>query len=325
MIALGGLLATMALGPIGCQSAAQRERATQQRAQHLVTDAEEFRLRGLSDSALAAFGLALEENPQLTTAHMGMGDIYLDFGHYHLAEPAYERATEAEPNNFEAHYYLALVRQLRGRVEDAIRTYLRALAIHPESLEANRDIAAAYLQIGRPNEAVSYARRAVRLDPDSQAAWSNLGAAYSLLNEHERALNAYRHAVELGEMEEPVLLGLADAHIRLGNHQQAVNVLDSLVRGNPGSAMAHERMGLAKFKMRRFDEALEHYRKANEADPRDTAALNGLGVSYMTLYLQGERRDSELREKAISAWRQSLRIRSDQPRIVDLLSRFRRS
>ncbi|MEX0655036.1 MAG: tetratricopeptide repeat protein [Phycisphaeraceae bacterium] len=318
------LTVLLAMSLTGCETAAQREAERQRRADALLIDAEEFLTRDLSDSALAAFGMALEENPRLTEAHMGMGDIYLDRGNYELAEPAYERATEVEPDNYEAHYYLGLVRQLRGRVEDAIRTYLRALALNPESMEANRDLAAAYLQLGRAGEAVPYARQAVRLDPESQAAWSNLGAAYSLTRRYDRALDAYRHAVELGEREQPVLLGLADAHIQLGNHQQAVNVLQALLRDNPDSGTGHERMGLAQFRMREFETALTHYERASELDESDTAALNGVGVCLMTLYLQEERGDEDLRERAVEAWRQSLRLRPDQPRISDLLARFGR-
>ncbi|HEX7010193.1 MAG TPA: tetratricopeptide repeat protein [Phycisphaeraceae bacterium] len=306
----------------GCQGlnpAAQRE----ENVQVLMAEAEVFLQQGLTDSALAAFGLALEENPRLLEAHLGMGHIYRSRGDYDLASRAYERAVETDPNSFQAHYYLALVRQLMGQIEEAVRIYLRALTINPDSLEANRDLSSAYLQLGQAAQAIPYALRATQIDPDNQAAWCNLAAAYSLTGQYAQAVDAYRQAAELGELADPVLLGLADAHIHLDNYQQAINVLELLIRRSPSST-AHERLGLALFKMRRFEEALAQYRQAQQLDAQDTAALNGVGVCLMTLYLQGNREDHSLRDEALEAWRQSLLLEPDQPRIIDLLARFGR-
>ncbi len=59
-------------------------------------------------------------------------------------------------------------------------------------------------------------------------------------------------------------------------------------------------------------------------EPNSTAALNGVGVCLMTHYLQGDRQDKALRDQAVDSWRKSIRLRPNQPRIVDLLARFSR-
>ncbi len=299
------------------------DRAREVRAARYIQEADQYLGQGMLDSALAAFGLALEENPELTQAHMGMGEIYRTRGDYSLASSAYERAASTDPTNFDAHYYLGLMRQLVGNIQAAIQAYLQALAINPNSVEANRDLAAAYLQAGQSGEALPYALKAIELDPDAQAAWCNLAATYSLLGRYEQAVDAYREAAELGDLADPVMLGLADAHLRLGNHQRAINVLRTLLR-KAETATAHERLGYALFKLREFDEALVEYRRAAELDPRDTAALNGVGATLMTMYIQDNRDRSSLREEAITAWRRSVQLRPDQPRIVDLLARYGR-
>lgn len=315
------LVLVAALGVTGCEVTQSGPTRQQQRAQQLMGDAERYLQEGKLDSALAAFGLALEENPQLTTAHMGMGNIYRERGDYELASRAYERATTLDPTNFDAHYYLGLMRQLVGKVQEAIQAYLQALAINPDSAEANRDLAAAYLQVGQTSEALPYAIRATQLNPEQQAAWCNLAATYSLLGQYEKAVDAYRQAAELGDLADPVMLGLADAHLRLDNHQRAINVLRQLLRRKE-SNVAYERLGYALFKMRDFDAALDNYRRALALDPNDTAALNGVGASLMTQYIQGGRERISQRDEAVRSWRRSLQIRPDQPRIVDLLARY---
>lgn len=314
-VALCALLALQ--GCAGVQNPAER------RAQQHLQSGRQYLTEGLMDSALAAFGLALEENPKLVEAHMGMGEIYRQRGQYDLAENAYSKAAQLEPDNFDAHYYSGLMQQLLGMVRNAVNSYLRALAIDPNSFDANQSLASAYLQLARPADALPYALRATELKADSQPAWANLAATYSLLNRHDEAVEAYRQALELGEAAEPLLLGLAEAHVRLTHYERAINVLQSLVRMKPSST-AYERMGYAQFKLRLFDQALASYRTAMSIDSRDPAVLNGLGVCLMTLYIQSGRTDPAQRTEALDAWRRSIQIRPNQPRIVDLMIRYQR-
>ena len=304
---------------VGCRYQSQKDRDLL--ADNYLSDADQFIEQGMMDSALAAFNLALEENPRLVEAHKGIGNIYRRRGDYERASRAYKQATIINPADYEAHYFLGLMKQLSGQLLEAVKSYLQALAINPQSLTANRDLAATYLQLGRPGEALPYAQRATVLDPDSQPAWSNLAATYSLLKQYKEAVDTYRQAAELGELADPVLLGLADAHIKLGHYARAINTLNSLIRRSPTST-AYERLGYAQFKMRYFEKALKNFQKAVEIDHNDVAALNGVGVCMMTLYIEGERENTSQKEAAIRAWQHSLKLKKDQPRIIDLLSRY---
>lgn len=318
---LSVILATALLTLSGCGTFGPSRK--DKRIDKHLADAREFREEGLDDSALAALAMALEENPKLTEAHLNMGDIYRERGDYEQARARFEEAAEIEPNNFKAHYNHGLMLQLLGKTPDAIAVYLKALSISPQSFEANRDLASAYLQVSAPDIALPYARLATKVNPESQPAWSNLAATYSLLGRYEEAIDAYRTANELGELADPVLLGLADAHIRLGNYPRAINTLNSLILSSP-SATAHERLGYALFKMRRFEDALDQYETALQFDTEDIAALNGAGACYMTLYIEGQRENQFQRDRALECWRRSVQLFPDQPRIIDLLSRYGR-
>jgi len=306
----------------GCAGGGPRIGGRTQVSRHLI-DARKFRELGQDDSALAALSLAIQDNPKLTEAYMGMGDIYRKKGQLPLARERYETAATLEPQNYQAQYNHGLMLQLLGQAKDAVRAYLQALSIAPESFEGNRDIASAYLQLGDPESSLPYALRSTELNPDSQPAWSNLAATYSLMGRFENAIDAYRTANELGELADPVLLGLADAHIRLGNYPRAINTLNSLIVSSP-SATAHERLGFALFKIRRYEDALEQFEQGLQHDTEDLASLNGAGACYMTLYLEGERENAAQRDKAIECWRRSVQLGPHQTRIVDLLSRYAR-
>ncbi|MCC7204200.1 MAG: tetratricopeptide repeat protein, partial [Phycisphaeraceae bacterium] len=185
-------------------------------------------------------------------------------------------------------------------------------------------LAGAYLQLGRAAEAIPYAKKATELEPSNQAGWSNLAAAYSLTSQFDKAIEAYRQAVELGSPQEPIILGLADAHIRLGHYDRAIETLRNFTLQNKPSGTAYERLAFAQFKLRHFDEALSSYQASLSINEKDTAALNGLGACLMTLYIQGNRIDKTLHRDALEAWRKSLRYHPQQPKIIDLISRYQR-
>ena len=284
-------------------------------------EARRLKSEGFTAQALAAFSQAVDDNPRLTEAYLGMGDIYRERAVYEEADQAYRKAVVSDPNNFDARYYLGLTNHLQGKLTAAIASYKRALRIDPNSYLANRDIGSAVLQSGKPNDAIRYAKRAVELNPESQPGWANLAAAYSLVGDYENAVEAYRQTLELGNPAKPVMLGLAAAHIKLGNYQRAENVLRAIERDG-GDPIARERMALVMFKQRKFDSAAKNYRLALEDVPNDTASLNGLGVSLMAIYLRDGEEDEKSRMEALTLWRRSLAIRPEQGALVDLISRY---
>ncbi|MEM9790284.1 MAG: tetratricopeptide repeat protein [Planctomycetota bacterium] len=284
-----------------------------------------LRQRGDLTAALDAFNDALAENPDLVDAHLGVGDVYRDQADYPRAERAYQRAAALDPTNFDAHYYLGLTRQFLGRINEAIASYRRAIALRPDAPEAHRDLAAAYLQGRRPQDALAAAERAVQLAPDDQPSWFNLAAAQSLTGDYEQAVQSYRRAAELGPVPDPIALGLADAHLKLGNLDRAVNTLLTLTANSPDSATAHERLGYAYFRQRKFDSADAAYEQAVQLNPASTSALNGLGATRMTQFLLASRDkpgDFTLRDQARALWRRSLEIDPNQTVIIDLLNRY---
>lgn len=323
------LVMLVAVALPGCQgwggSGADADAERQARIADLLRDAQTFREQGLDDSAFARFGQALLENPRVVDAHLGIGDIYKERGDYDKASIRFELAAAIEPNNYDAHYNLGVCKQVLGDLAYAIKAYQRAINLKPDSAEANRDIASAYLQDNKAGLAMTYAERATELDRESFGAWANLGFIYARAKRFNDAIDVFRTALELAGEEndtEPVLLGLADAHIRMGNYSRATNTLNTLISTN-ASSTAHERMGVAHFKQRRYEDALKHFKEAVRLDDTDTAALNGLGVSYMTLYIEGGRTNTWQRDQALDAWAKSLDLDPNQNAIIALVSRYR--
>jgi len=296
-------------------------RQVEARGVERVETAEQLRDEGRLDDALTWFALAIEDNPTLTTAYIGMGQVYQERGNHYEAERRFRVAAQQEPRNFEAQYGHGLALQMLNRLTDAISAYLRALSIAPSDFNANMNLATAYLQLSEPRQALPYARRAVELNGDDGNARVNLGSVYAALDWHNEAVRQYQSAAELMDLSPPLLLNLATSLGKGERYIEMSNTLERLVEIEP-SAAAWERLGFARFRLRRYESALEAFGESTAIDPDHYPALNGIGVCLLNKYLLSQRTDTQSRRDAVAAFRRSLRVNRSQPKIIDLLSRY---
>ncbi len=286
-----------------------------------VVEAGRFRDAGDDEQALILLAQAIEENPTLTTAHMQMAEIYQGRGDYNDAERSWRTAAQLEPRNFDAQYGHGFSLHLLNRLTEAVRAYLRALIIRPDDFDANLNLATAYFQLNEAMQALPYAEKAVDLNPADGPAHANLGAIYSELERHVDAVREYEAAAELMELDGKLLLNLANSLGKTRRFTEMVNTLNRVLAMDP-SAAAYERLGYANFQLRDYTAAVTAYERALEQDPNHYPAHNGLGVCYLNEYLHSEKTDREAKRIAMDHLRASLRIKKNQPRIVDWVARY---
>jgi tetratricopeptide (TPR) repeat protein len=302
-------------------NARMKQQDLKDRGVQRVDMAQEMQAQGALDDALTYFALALEDNPTLVTAYIGMGEIYRIKNNNLAAAQAFGKSAEIAPGNFDAQYGHGLALQLLEKFTEAVRAYLRALAIEPDDFRANLNLATAYFQLKEGRQALPYARKAVEVNPLDGPARVNLGAVYAALDWHNEAVRQYQAAAELMELTPPLLLNLATSLGKSERYQEMANTLDRLIEIEP-SAQAWERLGFARFRLRQYEDAVAAFQASLEIDPEHYPALNGVGICMLNKYLLSERTDIEARREAITALRKSLQLNPSQPRIVDLLSRY---
>lgn len=288
-----------------------------------VQTAEQSVREGDLDKALVEFQRAIEVNPALTSAHLGMADIYRMRGDYGRAEEKYAQSAQLEPRNFDAQYYHGLMLHLLDRLTDAVQAYLRALTIRPNDFKANLNLATAYYQLDENEQALPYARKAVELNPEDGAARFNLGAIYAAMDRHTDAVREYQQAAELMDLNSSLLLNLAESLGKLERYDEMVNALTQSLKGEQ-TAAAWERLGFAKFRMGKYDEARTAFESALKADPEYYPALNGLGVCRLNDWIRSGRSDTKAKEEGMNALRKSLQVHRDQPQILELVTRYGR-
>lgn len=310
------------------QQKVRRPRATARQAG--PTDNQKMRLdeaaqatdSGDYERALEVFRSILAENPTITTAYLGIGEIYILQEDYEHAEPVYARAAKLEPRNFDAQYGHGLALQMLGKFVDAVKAYHRALTIDPTNQDANLNIATTYLQLGEARSALVFAEKAVELNPNNGSARVNLGAIYEQLGRNRDAIDQYIFALEIIEDDPaPVMLNLVNVLAKENLYQDTVNAAENLIKLQP-SANAYERLGWAYFRLANYDKSIEAYRNGVRRDPSHWPSLNGVGINALNVWLISKKADPSSWQEARDSFRQSLRLNREQPRLLALMSNY---
>lgn len=286
-----------------------------------MDNARAFARIGDRHSALIEFHRAIEINAELTEAYLGIGDLYADDGDWADAEPYFASAARIEPRNYDAQYKHGLSLHLLDRIVEAVAAYLRALDIQPASYEANLHVGTAYAQIGEFDRAIPFAVKAVEIRPKNANARRNLASLYRSVEDHESAVIELQQAAELMDLTPALLMDLSDSLGKLHRYAEMAVTLEQVVAIRPTTG-AYERLGFANFRLKRYDQALTYFQNALEFDGDYYPALNGVGVCMLNKYILSDRRDHASLDKAVRALRRSLRVKRDQPRVVNLLSRY---
>lgn len=122
---------------------------------------------GPIERAIAAYGKALESDPQLAGALVNLGTIYFHQRDWKQARDHYERAVTARPDYPLAQFNLGNLLDELGEWQDALNHYIKALTLNPEYADVHYNIALLYQTHGEPLKAVQHWRKYLKLDPSS--------------------------------------------------------------------------------------------------------------------------------------------------------------
>ncbi len=221
----------------------------------------------------------------------------LDEGRYDAAAEAFAQAVKSDPNDYFAHFNLALAYSYLKKDDDAITEYRRTLEIQPGLFEAELNegillvrnkrsdeavpllehaveqkpnefrprffLAQSYLDTGSPGKAAEQFQRAIELDP--KAAEAHLGLARALCRDEKlpEAEAEYRRAGELDAQFKNSLLEVAPLYEKNGQVNQAVSIYKEF----PENAAAQRRADNLLLDSKQYAEAAARLQQSYAKDP----------------------------------------------------------
>jgi Flp pilus assembly protein TadD len=149
---------------------------------------------------------------------------------------------QKNPDDFEAHYNLGALSQIRGDLTESTKQFAEAVRIRPEDATANNALGAVLLASGRIDECIARLTAALKARPDYFDAHYNLGSALAAKEDFEQALVHFRVAVRLHPEDANAEANLGSALAETGNIKEARMHYERALRINPKNELALENL-----------------------------------------------------------------------------------
>ena len=260
-------------------------------------------------TAKTQFQKALELDPNIPQAYLGLGDIQYRNGEFAAARQSVEKLLELDGENiqgrrlaYEVYRQLgddALAEQAlkdmqgtemapkmavqtyneavsalnRGEEDGAIERFEEALQLNPDLAQAHAALASLYYNRERYPDAMASVEKLLALEPENVQALRVRYLIYDARNDQEKAktaLEAYQ-AVDPNAAAD-ILYRRADLDYRSGDVALAKEALLKVVEMNPQLARAHYTLGLCYVSEGDNAKARQHIEKFLELAPEDSEA-----------------------------------------------------
>lgn len=159
-----------------------------------------------------------------------------------LQEAIARHHVENNPDDFEAHYNLAAMLQVRGEFPQSIEHFKRALALRPGDATAENALGGAYFAAGDLPQAIAHLSAAVRSRPDYFDSQYNLGLAFANAGQFPQAIEHLRVAVRLRPQDADAEANLGGALAANGQTEEAISHLRRALELDPQHSLARENL-----------------------------------------------------------------------------------
>jgi tetratricopeptide (TPR) repeat protein len=266
---VGEVMASAIIEPIARKPVNQPE--------NFVSEAMQLAKAGKYQQATQIYKKALKLQPNLNSAHQGLGFALLQLNDFDSAIEQFKEVATREPNNAEAHVNLGVAYYRGGHINEAIAEYQRALTERKGPFpDAHFNLAMAFAHSGDFDQAVEHYKLAIeQRNKNYPEACNNLGLVYEAMGNSDAAMEQFNLAITES-------------------------------RGH---------YALANYNIARYYEYQKNYAKAIDAlqlaikDQADfpEAYLN-LGAIYL---IQASLTDNSNPEQAVAAYKKALQLRDD--------------
>ena len=214
---------------------------------------------------------------------------------YVKAEEMFRQAIEEEPQNWEAHLYLALALAQQEKYTEAEKSFTHARDIAPEERKElvygnqhkffvdNYNQGITRNSTKNYDEAVEFFKKAVAVEPTYAKGHVNLGVAYSMLKQNDKALAAFEEAVRVDPSSVEAWENLGITYQTMREYTKAREAFAKVVELDPEYVNGKFALADMYFNEGNYEKALEFYEETAEQKGDDAALQYQIGASNFSL------------------------------------------
>ncbi|HTQ53010.1 MAG TPA: tetratricopeptide repeat protein [Bryobacteraceae bacterium] len=193
-----------------------------------------------------------------------------------LSLRASQRLIAADPSSYQVHELNAEALETQGKWSEAAAEYREVLKRNPDLPGIHYRIGRLLLSNPKSAAATADARREfeeeLKIDPRNAGAEYVLGELARRDGLDQAAIDHFRHAATLDAGFADAFIGLGRTLLADGRTAEAIPALESAVKLNPNSAMAHYELATAYSRSGRKEEAAREYRLQKQANEKQQQA-----------------------------------------------------
>ncbi|HKZ57259.1 MAG TPA: tetratricopeptide repeat protein [Thermodesulfovibrionales bacterium] len=127
-----------------------------------------YPIKDEAEKAIENYKKAIEINPNLADAYVGLGTIYLDDEQVDEAIKYFKRAIEINPAYIAAYLNLGATYEYNDQLDEAIVSYEKTIEINPRIVRVYVSLGDLYLQKGDRDKAIKAYEKIIELEPNSE-------------------------------------------------------------------------------------------------------------------------------------------------------------
>lgn len=234
--------------------------------------------QGLIAQAAAEYEKALLLDPNEPNVLNSLGVCHGQQGRPQQAMEYFQKAMDAQPDNFMAHFNMGCALMALDHLEQARRGLERALELSPGHADSLFQLGRLAQMQGRVLEAAELLQRAAKAPDCRRAVHRHLGEALAALGRADQAEACLKTAVKLLPRDAAALAGLAGLYLDRGaNREIALSLASRAARLEPDQPRHQALLARAQQDLGRLEEAAATLRAAVEAWPEDPYLPLSLG------------------------------------------------
>ena len=210
------------------------------------------------------FATAINKDPKMVNAFIGLGRIEMIKGDYSTAMVRFGQARELDPQSIYALTGEARALRLEGKLSAAIKKINAAMAVDPKDINVIKELAMIYDLMGKESLSEPLYHEIIEMAPDQAESHNSLGLNYMVRGEYAEAVLSFLHALALDKDNLRIKNNLASAYLLNGDKENALEIFKWTV----GEAEAYNNVGYLLMTQGHFDEAEQALKKALQLNPR---------------------------------------------------------
>jgi len=210
------------------------------------------------------FITAINKDPGLVDAYIGLGKVEMLKGNYSNALVNFGNARKLQPDSLPALIGEAQALRSEGKLDAAIKNINAAMMINPDDINVLQELALIYDLMGKETLSAPLYVEIVNKSPDQAASHNNLGLNYMVRGEYPEAIRSFLQANALDKDNVRIKNNLASAYLLNGDEDNALNIFKSTV----GEAEAYNNIGYLYMTKGNFEKAEQALKKAMQINPR---------------------------------------------------------